>query len=362
MKFILTLLLSCGFLAVQAQNVDSATPQATTAGEPTIQELSSEIESLKYELNEQKKKSTKWDKVLSKLPKLSAYIQVGFDWREDVTTNFFLKRARLSLSGDITSRLDYKLQLEFASMQVRDAFIKYRPLNGLNFQVGMFKIPFSLMNTNCPPPTYEFIESPMGTSKLLGGNDLCGMKATGRDLGAQVYGGFWEKDGFSVINYNFGVFNGEGISIKDHNSSKDVVARLTFIPVKGLQISGSCHWGEYGDKYLLRKRYSGGMFYDSERVRVRGEWIGGWTGDLYSSSWYVSGGYFVTKKLLVSGRYDTFLLDATTSLSRQTNYSASLMWYPVKNFNCQLNYTYEDFSAHDQSNHNVIGMMLTAMF
>ena len=33
----------------------------------------------------------------------------------------------------------------------------------------------------------EFIEYPMGLTRLMGLNDLCGMKNTGRDLGAMIY-------------------------------------------------------------------------------------------------------------------------------------------------------------------------------
>ena len=80
----------------------------------------------------------------------------------------------------------------------------------------------------------------------MGFNDVCGLSATGRDMGAMLYGGFFNRKGYSVLGYNFGVFNGEGLNVKDKNKSKDLVARLTLRPVRGLQIAGSYYWGEYG--------------------------------------------------------------------------------------------------------------------
>lgn len=49
-------------------------------------------------------------------------------------------------------------------------------------------------------------------------------------MGAQLFGGFFKRDGYSILNYNFGVFNGEGLNVKDKNKSKDIVARLTVKP------------------------------------------------------------------------------------------------------------------------------------
>ena len=32
-----------------------------------------------------------------------------------------------------------------------------------------------------------------------------------------LFGGFFKRDGYSILNYNFGVFNGEGLNVKDKN-------------------------------------------------------------------------------------------------------------------------------------------------
>lgn len=321
---------------------------------PSVGELSAEIAALKA-------KTSAWDKVLAALPCISGYVQAGYEW-SDVSSTFFIKRVRLNLAGTIAPKLDYRVQLEFASPKIVDAYLCYRPFNALNFQLGEYKLPFSIENTEYVPLRYEFIEYPLSLRKLMGFSDLCGLSATGRDMGVQAFGGFFRRGGYSILNYNFGVFNGEGLNVRDKNKSKDIVARLTLKPVAGLQVAGSYYWGEYGEDYLKRVRYGVGACYDRGPVVVRGEYIGGTTGGLDSEGWYAVAGWRVTKTLLPTVRYDTFLENSALHSSRQTNYTAGVTWQPVKRLRCQLDYTYEDFAARDISGRNVVALMLSGIF
>ena len=367
--FVAIIMVFSGFVGF-AQNVE---PQVQPSEkQPTVEELAAEIQTLK-------KKSDRWDRFVEQLPKVSGYVQTLFDWTDNQST-FTIKRVRLNLFNDIGSKLDYKIQAEFASsVKLVDVFLRYKPFDELNFQMGEFKIPLTIFNTNFKPASYEFIDTPMAISRLVGGSDLCGVKGASRDVGAQIYGGFIQREGFSMINYNLAVFNGEGINVKDKNSSKDVVGRLTLMFLKGLKLSGSFYWGETGKEYRTRQRYSGGMEYINSRLLLRGEWVGGRTGmicdeqtmeihTMRSSSWYVSGGYYVTPKWLASARFDTFLEDTSMKNSRQTNYTVSLMWIPLKHFRCMVNYTYEDydrtapFFTAKNGSHNHLGIMLTGSF
>ena len=213
---------------------------ASAAGEPTVAELSAQLEALKA-------RTSTWDKIAARLPRISGYVQTGYEWSETSST-FFIKRVRLNLAGDIAEKLDYRVQIEFCGPKIVDAYIRYRPFEQLNFQLGEYKLPFSIENTDYVPLKYEFIEYPLSLRRLMGFNDVCGLSATGRDMGAMLYGGFFNRKGYSVLGYNFGVFNGEGLNVKDKNKSKDLVARLTLRPVRGLQIAGSYYWGR-----LLRR-------------------------------------------------------------------------------------------------------------
>ena len=172
------------------------------------------------------------------LPAISGYLQTGYEW-SDNSSSFFIKRVRLSLSGNIAPKLDYRVQIEFASPKIVDAYLCYRPFDELNLQLGEYKLPFSIENTEYVPLRYEFIEYPLSLCKLMGFNDLCGLSATGATWERSFSADFFRRDGYSILNYNIGVFNGEGLNVRDKNKSKDVVARLTLKPAAGLQLAGS---------------------------------------------------------------------------------------------------------------------------
>ena len=293
----------------------------------TVERLSAEVETLKG-------RSAAADRILSRLPRISGYLQLGYEWSDDAST-FFVKRARVDFQGDISPKIDYRLQLEFASPKIVDIYLRYKPLEALNVQVGQFKVPFSIENTHYVPLKYEFIEYSMAVCRLMGFTDVCGVNATGRDLGAQLYGGLIDRDGYSILNYNVGVFNGEGINIKDKNKSKDVVARLMVQPLRALSFAGYYYWGEVGTDYARRTRYGGGVCYDD--------------------------GCWVTPKWLPAARFEQFDEVAGRSAARQTNYTAGVTWQPFKHLRCQLNYTYEQYGGTNPDR-NVVKAMLTGIF
>lgn len=356
MKPILLLLLSLFPIAASAQETASVRP---ACGEPSVAELSARIDTLQA-------RTSAWDRILARLPEISGYVQTGYEWSETAST-FFIKRVRLNLTGDIAPKLDYRVQIEFCGPKIVDAYLRYRPFDELNVQLGEYKIPFSIENTEYVPLKYEFIEYPLPLRKLMGFNDVCGLSATGRDMGAMLYGGFFRRKGYSVVSYNVGVFNGEGLNTRDRNRSKDVVARLTLRPLRGLQIAGSGYWGEYGADYLRRVRYGAGVCYDDGPVVLRGEWICGTTGlpsggELESDGWYAVAGWRATRTLMPALRYDTFRENSSERSTRQTNYTAGFVWQPVKYLRCQLNYTYEAYASRSAADRNVVSLMLTGIF
>lgn len=351
MKIRLTLLLLlCTFYCRVQPSLASARPET-----PSVDTRLAALEA----------KNSSWEKFLSHLPKISGYIQTGYEWSESSST-FHLKRVRLSLAGDISPKFDYRIQLELCAPKLLDACIQYKPFTQLNFKLGQYKLPFSIDNTDYSPLKLECIEYPLVIRKLVAFNDVCGVSASGRDMGLTAYGGFFRRDGYCILNYDLGVFNGEGINTRDRNKSKDIVARLTLKPIAGLILSGSYYRGEYGEDYRIRTRYGAGIGYDRGPITVRGEWIGGRTGrsdggDFDSDGWYVLLGWRATRTLMPVVRYDTFTTDcARRSATHQTNYTAGIAWQPLKYLRCQLNYTYEDYAAG--ASNNVLSLMFTGMF
>lgn len=355
-----------------------ASAAASAAETPSLESLAAEVAALKAQ-------AAARDARLDRLPRLSGYVQAGYEW-SDESSSFFIKRVRLDLRGALARTLDYRVQLEFASSpKIVDAYLHYKPFRQLNFKLGEYKIPFTIENTDYVPLKFELIEYPLALQRLMGFAEPIGgryvggamqggetLKDTGRDMGLTLHGSFFPCGERALLSYDVGVFNGAGINLRDNNRSKDVVARLTLRPVRGLTLSGSWYGGEYGADCLERQRVSAGVCYDRGRGVVRGEWIGGRTGyaateeyaagTFDSSGWYVLGGVRLTPTLMPVVRYDTLLPDTASADSRQTNWTAGILWCPVKPLRCQLNYTYEHYAAPGMTDRNVVAVMLTGIF
>lgn len=361
-----------------AAPASSGSAAGTAAEPPSLESLAAEVAALKAQ-------AAARDARLDCLPRLSGYVQAGYEW-SDGSSSFFIKRVRLDLRGALARTLDYRVQLEFASSpKIVDAYLQYRPFRQLNFKLGEYKIPFTIENTDYVPLKFELIEYPLALQRLMGFAEPIGgryvggamqggetLKDTGRDMGLTLHGSFFPCGERALLSYDVGVFNGAGINLRDNNRSKDVVARLTLRPVRGLTLSGSWYGGEYGADCLERQRVSAGVCYDRGRGVVRGEWIGGRTGyaateeyaagTFDSSGWYVLGGVRLTPTLMPVVRYDTLLSDTASDDSRQTNWTAGILWHPVKYLRCQLNYTYEHYAAPGMTDRNVVAVMLTGIF
>lgn len=361
-----------------AAPASSGSAAGTAAEPPSLESLAAEVAALKAQ-------AAARDARLDRLPRLSGYVQAGYEW-SDGSSSFFIKRVRLDLRGALARTLDYRVQLEFASSpKIVDAYLHYKPFRQLNFKLGEYKIPFTIENTDYVPLKFELIEYPLALQRLMGFAEPIGgryvggamqggetLKDTGRDMGLTLHGSFFPCGERALLSYDVGVFNGAGINLRDNNRSKDVVARLTLRPVRGLTLSGSWYGGEYGADCLERQRVSAGVCYDRGRGVVRGEWIGGRTGyaateeyaagTFDSSGWYVLGGVRLTPTLMPVVRYDTLLPDTASADSRQTNWTAGILWCPVKPLRCQLNYTYEHYAAPGMTDRNVVAVMLTGIF
>lgn len=361
-----------------AAPASSGSAAGTAAEPPSLESLAAEVAALKAQ-------AAARDARLDCLPRLSGYVQAGYEW-SDGSSSFFIKRVRLDLRGALARTLDYRVQLEFASSpKIVDAYLQYRPFRQLNFKLGEYKIPFTIENTDYVPLKFELIEYPLALQRLMGFAEPIGgryvggamqggetLKDTGRDMGLTLHGSFFPCGERALLSYDVGVFNGAGINLRDNNRSKDVVARLTLRPVRGLTLSGSWYGGEYGADCLERQRVSAGVCYDRGRGVLRGEWIGGRTGyaateeyaagTFDSSGWYVLGGVRLTPTLMPVVRYDTLLPHTASDDSRQTNWTAGILWHPVRPLRCQLNYTYEHYAAPGMTDRNVVAVMLTGIF
>ncbi|OAV69255.1 Phosphate-selective porin [Bacteroidales bacterium Barb4] len=303
--------------------------------------------------------------ITSKLPSISGLVNGRFEYTDvgDGTNSFDIRRARLDLRGNLSSKFDYRLQTELAGTtpKVLDAFLRWKPSSYFNVQAGQFKYSFSLENPYSPT-TLETIENSTVISKLSGYSDEAKVGANGRDIGIAFYGGFVKKKGYNLIDYSLGIVNGNGINNKDNNKGKNFTGILTVNPIKELALAVSHYNGSTGvtkkdadGKDFIddvdRVRTGFGAKYDNKTLLVRGEYITGKTDKKESDGFYVTAAYYVTPKVQPVLKYDYYRADTDKKDTQLTNYIAGVNYYPIKNLRLQLNYTYktQESAAKDEN-------------
>ncbi len=322
-----------------------------------IDELNARLAELEAKVEKQNSRDEKWGKVVDKLPKFSGFAKLGYDWNDAGTSNFKVHYVRMWFNGDISPKFDYRLQFEFASPKLIDAYIRWKPATAFNIQFGQFHVPFSLEGP-LNPTTWETIES----ARVV--NEITGLPDT-RDLGVAFYGKFGKVNERHLFDYSVGIFQGEGKNKADQNQSKDVIGRLKFFPIEELCLTGSYSYGERGADYIRNQRAAAGVEYKGLAFSLRSEYLWHQQGNgddaLLNDGFYVVAAYKI-KHFAPALRYNFY--NQKTAKSEQSDFVVGLNYTPFKHLKLQLNYTLTTFNAVGQTanNINTIGFSAIAMF
>ncbi len=405
MKRILSIALALvALVAVSAQ-------EATTTNN-----LEAKVAELEARLAKSEKRTAAWEKAKQYF-KITSFVQGMYEWSGDSkgddatgTSSFSIRRARMSITGDLYkgkngAKLDYRFYFDLARIKnnsnpnpILDMWVRYRPFKEFGIQFGQYKNPFTF-EASISPSKYEFIDYSYAVCNLakMGSDDVAGLNVTARDMGFQFIGGFIHRDGYSIINYNIGVLNGNGLNLKDNNKSKDVYGVLTIKPSAKLSLATYYQWGEanlaeffdeakirgeYGwngsTKYVRTHRWGLGFKYDGDGPYARGEYIAGTTGKLVSEGAYLAGGYkFKLPKnagrIWTGAMVDYFCRNCFDYTKRDTanaainnRYSICVGYEPIKYFHFQVAYSLEHRIHHTFGNgrhfNNGVKLLATIIF
>lgn len=317
---------------------------------------------------EGKEKQTEFPILSGRPVRLAGYLQLRYRHDPTIEDTFDIRRARLDLKGDLTGRLDYRLQAEFAGTSVKllDAAIGYSFDPALKMTAGQFKIPFSLENLT-PSPKLETINRSQVVEALVArGKDVIGNQ-NGRDIGVQASGGFFQREGAYLFDYAVGVFDGAGINTADTNEQKDITGRLVIHPVKDLSAGASFYKGRFtlpatpsiNDK---RERYGAEFAYVHDPISFKGEYIKGRDGSTYKDGWYLQAAYFILPtRLQAVFKFDTFDPDTKKKKDETDVYTLGANLYFNQWSFLQVNY--EDKVEHGAKvNNNAATGQLTLQF
>lgn len=363
-------LLLCG--ALIAPGLASANPEEKPA--PTAETVTAEAPAVE-------KEKTGWEKFLEKLPKISGYLQSGWNYTSNAnssTSSFQAKRLRLLLDGKVGEKVDFRLQIEAfngisgstngngqKNLQVMDAFATWKIVPEFKVRVGQFYTPLGYENYDISPATLETVDFSNIVYRMACRNPYeYNLVDYGRDLGIMFIGDAFDSGkGFSYLHYDVAITNGSIPCKDDSNQSKDIYVSLTVRPFKYFNIKGTYNWGEYksvelaGGKgvgsgsYNPMNRYVVGAWYDNPKgLNVRAEYghmksaVGG--ADIVKENGaYVLAGWHLGKFLPVV-RWDMY--EDCVNTGTANNYNRILLGctYEIfKNMKLQVNYGHFMYSG-----------------
>jgi hypothetical protein len=188
-------------------------------------------------------------------------------------SGFFMRRMRIIFFGQISQRVYFYVQPDFASSasstglhfgQIRDAYfdVGLDDKNEFRFRIGQSKVPFG----------FENMQSSQNRLPLDRNDGLNSAVSNERDLGVFFYWAPQEiRKRFSMLVkeglkgsgdygvFGFGVYNGQTANKPEMNNNQHVVARLTYPFAVGNQIIEPSIQGYTGQYTLYSSQISSGV-------------------------------------------------------------------------------------------------------
>jgi len=291
-------------------------------------------------------------------PKVGGYIIGGYKHSDKDGANggpgFTCRLIRLYADGTIFDDFKYRLQLQVngASPHTKDFYLEWSKYKAFSVKIGQFKRAFTFENPMNPWDVgvgdYSFL-----VQKFAGMGDRLGeANMGGRDLGVQIQGDFLPigDDKHTLLHYQLGLWNGQGINANDKDKKKDIIGTLQVQPIKGLKVGvfgWAGNWIDATGTNWARERVSAGVFYDKDNWTVRAEYaasVGAETrqnGNQTADALYLTVGVPVQDWFKVYAKWDEYRGDATSATAHDM-YSVCANFRLHKNLNFQLEYRHHE--------------------
>lgn len=272
-------------MAMQLNAAPENTPASESNDATEISTVDNEQQSAKQE--------SKWESILSHMPKFSGYLQTGWNYSKTTadgarsSSSFQAKRLRLIMDGNVGEKVDFRLQIEAfngiagstngnkqKNIQVMDAFATLKLLPEFKIRAGQFYTPLGYENYDISPKTLETVDFSNIVYRMACRNPYeYNLVDYGRDLGVMIIGDAFDSGkGFRYLHYDLALTNG-GLPCKDdQNSSKDVYASVTVRPTKFFNVKATYNYGKYSSNSLAGGTGVGSGKYNPLNRFVVGAW------------------------------------------------------------------------------------------
>ena len=309
--------------------------------------------------------------------KLSGYGMVQYQGSDEVdneNNSFNLRLVRFSAEARPHKDFYAKVQMQIngntsegsSAIRMVDMFGEWQKYKFLMVKAGQFKRPFTFENP-MHPITQGFMSYSQNVSKLAGFSDRTGEQASnGRDIGVQLQGDLLPNNsGRALLHYQVGVFNGQGINVKDADNRKDIIGGAWVMPIDGLRI-GAFGWtgsrsGVSKNRYAISAEYAKNDWtFRSEYVHSQGYGANVSKGDKADGLYALGIVPIVKNKFHAKARYDVYRDEAMWNSSK-TFYEVGVDYLFTKNLQLNVEYARVNERA-DHSNYNMVDVELDFRF
>lgn len=181
----------------------------------------------------------------------------------DLSSSFFVRRARLEVEARINDFVSGRIQPEFGegTVGLRDAFVSLNFGPGFRTTFGQFKRPFDVFElvSSSQILVIERAGGVRGIDGCSGIDNVCSLSRfterlgySDRDIGVMVDGAL----GSSGVNYYASITNGRGPNTDiDENATKSYTGRVEYA-VAGLRIGGNVGMHDYANDSTGTNEYA----------------------------------------------------------------------------------------------------------
>lgn len=320
------------------------------------------------------------ENVKPSVPKVSGLIQTRYyyDSQDTKPNSFDIRRVRLSFSGDFGKYVDYRVQAEGeSSPKILDAYVNFKPFKAFNIQIGQFKVAYSQEGLEGPASMYT-IERPTAVNKLHAYSDVSGLSANARDVGVRFWGKVGHKEDYDVFTYKLGVYNGNGINVKDNDEYKNAALLLTYNPIKQLQFEVGQYLGRYTPKAveadsiaaghsinenaIKRNRTAAGFTFQTGEFFLRSEYLYAQTDKVDQQGAFAIAAYTFAHHYQPVIGYSYYQKDKDVSKDLQHDFTIGFNWVLNKYIRLQTNYILTDYTKSDKEKAHLVETQLSVKF
>lgn len=170
------------------------------------------------------------------------------------------RRGRLELRTSFRRTLDSEFAVEFlgenARPRVEHALLNFQPRPWLQARIGIDKVPMGHELFAVSPSATDFIEHSLVSTNIN----------PGHALGVALHGTLWDERVEYWAGYN--------VNPPESRKRHDAVARLAFMPERGVSVAASGFWGQREATDTLQWKLATGHTLSEQPLHIQGPYQG----------------------------------------------------------------------------------------